>query len=212
MRRGVVLLLIVGLLAACGPGDWINRLPYAGPVERTLDRGAFLPGTPIQYLGQSDEGARLSIEGREKVKEIGDRVDWKEDVTAGVNLDQTYRVAQIGAESLHLAGTVRVIVQNAVPRPGAANREAPIHFQFPVGYHVKVGQVIPGTTLTFLGVGEGGAELGNLAGDPYRRLDDPILWEGALGSNIWLALAVRPTLISDEQLDVVGTADLWIQP
>ncbi len=212
MRRGIVLLLVVGLLAACGPGGWANRLPYAGPVERTIAPGEFLPGTPIRYLGQAADGARLSIEGREKIKAVGDPVDWREDVIAGVNLDQTYRVAQIGAESLYLAGTVRVIVQNAVPRPGAAKRDAPIHFRFPVGYHVEPGQVIPGTTWTFLAAGEQGAELGDQAGSSYHPLNDPISWEGMLGSGIWLALEVRPTLISDERLDVVGTADLWIQP
>ncbi len=211
VRRGIVLILLAGLLTACD-STWSNRLPYAGPVERTVAQGEYLPGTPIRYLGQVAKGARLSIKGKEKVKEVGDAVDWKEDVVHGVNLDQTYRVAQIGAESLHLAGTVRIIIQNAIPRPGPANRDAPIHFQFPVGYHVRVGQTIPGTTLIFLGAGEQGAELGNVEGDPYRRLDEPITWEGRLGARVWLALDLRPTLISAEQLDVVGTADLWIQP
>jgi hypothetical protein len=212
MQRWVVLVLILLLVVACGPGDWTNRLPYAGPVEKGIERGGFLPGTGIQYLGQVPDGAQVSIAGEPAIKKIGDSLDWKQDMVPGVSVDQTYRVALISEETLHAAGTARIIIWNAIPQPEAANTEAPVHFKLPVGYHVNKGETIPGTVLTYLGQDEQGAHLGNIEGYAYRKVGDSILWEGRLRNGIWLELDLRTALITDSVLDVIGTADLWITP
>jgi hypothetical protein len=212
MRKWFAIVLILLLLSACSPDDWANRLPYAGPVEKGIGKGDFLPGTPIQYVERTTDGARVSIEGKQAVKKLGDSLDWKADVRSGVNVDQTYRVALIAEDTLHVAGTARIIIWNAIPEPGPANTEAPMHFKLPVGYHVEKGQTIPGTTLTFVGKTEQGAELGNAEGYPYRQAGDSITWEGKLREGVWIELDLRTALITAEVLDVVGTADLWIQP
>ena len=95
MRRWLVSGLILLLLAAGSPDDWTNRLPYAGPAEKGVDKGAFLPGSEIQYLGKSGDRALVSIGGKETSKKIGDSLEWKEDVLKGVNVDQTYREGKL---------------------------------------------------------------------------------------------------------------------
>lgn len=212
MRKWIVFGLMLVLLAGCDTNEWTNRLPYAGPVEKSFDQGQFLPGTPIQYLGKTERGASVSIDGKAAIKKMGDSLDWRGDVLRDVNVDQTYRVALVTEDTLHVAGTVRVIVTRPQPEAGPVNSEASIHFTLPVGYHVDKGTVIPGTTVTYVAKTEQGAELGNLEGYAYRKVGDSILWEGKLREGIWIELNLRTVLFTDDTLDVVGTADLWIQP
>ncbi len=211
MRKCFMFGLLILLLVGCGD-EWSNRLPYAGPVEKSIDQGQFLPGTGIQYLGKTDKGARVSIGGKEANKKIGDSLDWKGDMAPGVSVDQTLRVALITDDTLHAAGTVRVIVTSPRSQPEPPNIAAPVHFRLPVGYHVEKDKAIPGTSLTYLGKTAEGAYLGNIEGYPYRKMGDSITWEGKLREGLWIELNLRTALITDNQLDVIGTADLWITP
>jgi hypothetical protein len=205
---GLVLLFLV----ACTPDEWSNRLPYAGPVEKGIEKGQFLPGTPIQYVGKTADGAQVLIEDKRASKKIGDSLDWWAEAPPSVDVDQTYRVALITEDVLHVAGTARIVVRNPEPQPEPANTAAPMHFKLPVGYHVDQGTVIPGTTITYVGKTDQGAELGNMEGYAYRKVGDSILWQGKLREGIWIELDLRTMLITDSTLDVVGTADLWIEP
>jgi hypothetical protein len=81
-----------------------------------------------------------------------------------------------------------------------------------VGYHVKVGEAIPGTTITYLGKTEDGAQLNRTEGYDYRKLGDSIVWKGTLRPGLWLELDLRTALITEDQIDVLGTAGIWIQP
>jgi hypothetical protein len=211
MRRTLLMALLLLFLSGC-ESEWTNRLPYAGPIEVSVNRGSFLPGTDIQYLGQTDKGAQVSIGGQGAVKKLGDSLDWRGDMLPGVSVDQTLRVAFVTEETLHNVGTVRVIVTNPRTEPGPVNKSAPVHYKLPVGYHVETGNTIPGTTLTYLGQTAEGAQLGNVEGYPYRKIGDSITWQGKLREGLWLELDLRTALITEGQLDVVGTADLWIVP
>jgi hypothetical protein len=212
MRKWLILGLILPLLVSCNLDDWSNRLPYAGPVEIGIDRGESLPGTNIQYLGKTEDGAQVSIGGKQALKKIGDSLDWKGDVLGNVTLDQTYRVAFIAEDTLHVAGTTRVIIPNPKPQAEAANKSASIHFKFPAGYHVEKDEAIPGSVITYLGKTEQGARLGNIEGYEYRKVGDSIAWEGKLRERIWIELNLRTALVTDSTLDVVGTVDVWIAP
>jgi hypothetical protein len=212
MRKWFVLSIVLLLLVACDTEDWSNRLPYAGPVEIGIRKGEFLPGTGIQYLGRTEDGAQVSIDGKQALKKVGDSLDWASEMVRGVNVDQTYRVALITEDSLHVAGTVRIIVYQPVVQAEVVNTSAPVHFKLPVGYHVDKDAAIPGTTITYLGKTEQGAQLGNIEGYAYRKLGDSIVWEGKLREGVWIELVLRTALIGDSTLDVIGTADVWIAP
>lgn len=209
--RILVPVLTLLLLTGC-EAEWINRLPYAGPIEVSVDQGKFLPGTDIQYLGHTEKGAEVSIAGQGAVKKLGDSLDWRGDMVRGVAVDQTLRVALIKREALHSIGTVRVIVTNPTIEPGSVNQSAPVHYKLPVGYHVEIGRTIPGTTLAYQGKTGTGAELANIEGYPYRKVGDSITWQGKLREGLWLELSLRVVLFTESQLDVIGTADLWIAP
>jgi hypothetical protein len=208
----IIIPLLAAAIAACGPEDWTVRLPYAGPVEIAVQRGEFLPGTDIQYLGETERGAQVLIGDAQASKEIGDSLDWEGQMVGQVSVDQTLRVIFFTEQTLQTAGTVRVVVSDPMPTTGPADVEAPVHFKLPIGYRVDQGQAIPGTPITYLGQAEEGAELGNVEGYPYRKLGDSIQWEGRLRDGIWLQLNARTAFVTEERLDIVGTADLWIRP
>jgi len=208
----IIIPFLVAAMAACAPEDWTNRLPYAGPVEIAIQRGESLPGTDIQYLGETERGAQVLIRDSQVTKEIGDSLDWKGEMVDQVSVDQTLRVVFFTEQTLQTAGTVRVIVTNPTPTAEPADVEAPVHFKLPIGYRVDQGQAIPGTPITYVGQAEEGAELGNVEGYPYRKLGDSIQWEGKLRDGIWLQLNARTAFVTEERLDIIGTADLWIRP
>jgi hypothetical protein len=211
MRKWFVLGLLLILLVGC-EDVWSNKLPYAGPVEKDIDKGQFLPGTEIQYLGKTEKGAQVSIDGKETKKKVGEPLEWKEELVHNVTVDQTYQITAITEDTLYTEGTVRIIVSNANPLPEPLNTDAPVHFQLPAGYHVEKGTTIPGTDITYLGQIDEGAHLNNIEDAPYPQVGDSISWTGTLREGVWLQLDLQIEALTDSQLDVLGTATLWIAP
>jgi hypothetical protein len=215
IKRQPALLLLAWVLlvvTACGAQDWRESMAYSGPIEIGIEQGSYLTGTDIQYLGESSDGAQILIGGQRATKRIGDSLTWRGEMAPGVSVDLSLRIVFVTQDTLRTAGTVRVTVQGAQPILEAADTSAPVHYVLPVAYRVERGEAIPGTTITYEGQEPEGARLGNLEGYPYRRVGDSILWKGKLLPGLWLDLLARTALIGEDQLDVVGTADLWIRP
>ncbi len=212
-QRSALLLLLLGLaLAACGAENWRERLSYAGPIEIGIEEGAFLPGTNIQYLGETSEGAEVLIGGQKATKQIGDSLKWEGAMAPGVTVDLSLRIVFVTQDKLQTAGTVRVTIEGPQPVEQAADTSAPVHYVLPVVYRIDQGAAIPGTTITYVGQEPEGARLGNIDGYPYRRVGDSILWEGKEVAGVWLDLVVRTAFSTESRLDVIGTADVWIRP
>lgn len=211
-RQCALLLALTVVLSACGAQNWQERMAYSGPTEIRVEQGSFLPGTDIQYVGENSDGAQILIGGQRATKRIGDSLRWEGEMVPGVTVDLSLRIVFITQDTLQTAGTVHVNVEGAQPAVEAADTSAAVHYVLPVVYRVEKGAAIPGTTITYEGQAAEGARLGNIEGYPYRRVGDSILWEGQLLPGLWLDLVARAALIGEEQLDVVGTADLWIRP
>jgi hypothetical protein len=208
----LLLLALILVVTACSAQNWQERMAYSGPVEIGIEQGSFLPGTDIQYLGETSNGAQVLIGSQRATKRIGDSIRWEGEMVPGVTVDLSLRIVFATQDKLQTAGTVRVTVTGAQPVVQTADTSAPVHYVLPVVYRVDRGAAIPGTTITYEGQEPEGARLGNIDGYPYRRIGDSILWEGRLLPGVWLDLVARAALIGEDQLDVVGTADLWIRP
>ena len=85
-----------------------------------------------------------------------------------------------------------------------------------MAYHVETGATLTGTPITYIGETEKGAHLGNIQGYPYREPGDSIIWKGQLQHSgrgtVWLDLRLRTALITENALNVAGTAELWLAP
>jgi hypothetical protein len=207
-------LLLVGVVS-CGPssGKGSVELAYTAPVEISVKAGENLPGTSIRYVGKSEKGAEVLIAGQHAFKQKGDSLDWKGDPVEGASVDLSLRILWFTEETLHLAGTGKVVVRQPAPQPALIQEDWPLKFSnAPVTYGVARNEYIPGTTIEYLGKEGEGAHLGGIDGYPYRKGADSILWEGKLREKVYLRLNVRVLYIGENSLRVGGTASIWIVP
>jgi len=213
LLTGLAFLLVMGLLA-CLPWQPSPQgaLVYAGPSEQSIPAGDFLPGTEIQYVRMTEEGAELLIEGQRAVKKKGDSLDWDGHPLPGVTLTLRQRIVWFTEEKLHVAGAARLTIREPQPTPISFPEDLPVIYKLPVSYNVKRGERIPGTTIGYVGSTEKGAELDGIEGYPYRRIADSILWEGKLLEGAFLKLTIRVAFFNDEQLQVVGLATIGLIP
>ena len=189
-----------------------GQLVYAGPTEQGIPAGDFLPGTDIQYVGLTDQGAEVLIGGQQAVKKKGDSLDWDGHPLPGVTLNLNQRIVWFTEEKLHAAGTARLALEGTQPVAMPFPEESPALYKLPTTYNVKRGETIPGTTITYVGSSEKGAELSGVEGYPYRKLGDSIVWKGKLRERVFLQLNVRVIFIAEDFIRVAGTAALSLTP
>ncbi len=209
----VLLLALLIILAGCGSfGAPVGNLSYSGPSKIALHAGDRIPGTDIVMLEASKDGAKFKIGGQVASKLNGDSVDWKGKVADGVTMNLHYRVAWLGDKSARLIGTVTLDISGVDPKQASWNGNSKLKFTLPVTYFVKKGDDIPGTTLSYKGKTEKGAEIGGVEGYPYRKMADSIVWTGKLRDNVYLKLVSRIGLYDGSRLQVIGLATIGIQP
>lgn len=204
--------VLIGL-AGClsGPGR-SSRLTYQLATALSVPVGETLPPTGIRYDRMEERGAYLIIDGQEALKKKGDSLSWSGEPWEGVSLALKQRVLWYTEEELHLVGTAKVVVDETQPAAGPIATTSPVKYSGPVAYGVKKGSTIPGSTLTYLGKTDEGAELGGLSEYPYRMAGDSIVWEGTLRSGVYSRLDLRVVQFDDRALRVGGVVTLWIGP
>lgn len=210
----VAALLLLAVLLGClrGPGTQPGTLTYEGPQTYTLKPGDWLPGTDIRYMRKTDSGAEFVIAGQRALKKTADSLNWSGSPAGGVKLDLRTRIIWIGDEEVRVLGTVKVAVSDVAPQPGEANTKAPLSYETPVAYGLKVGAKVPGTLVTYEGKGPEGARFSGVEGYPYRQIGDSLVWEGRLRANVALRVVLRVVQFSEESTRLAGVAHLWISP
>lgn len=200
------------LLSGCvgGPGGADGSLTYSLPTTLNVPLGEPIPGTDITYYEYTEQGARFLIKGQPALKRTGDSLRWSGEQAPGATVELQLRVVHANANSVRLAGTAKVVVRQVSPSNEAPNTEGPIHYTGPVAYGIAKGARIPGSTLTYVGPTDDGAELGGLGEYPYRLTGDSILWEGRLSAHASLRLDVRVAQFDERALRVAGLATLWL--
>ncbi len=214
-RRIIVLvatlLFMAPGLTACdrqGSSD-PTALHYTLPTRMIIDAGQFLPGTTLQYVGETDKGAQVLIDGQQASKKVGDSLNWHGVPMPGTDVSLALRVLSYGPESLQVVGTAEVDVTGVQPQATDAVKTAPITYSGVVAYHVPKGDAVPGSTIVYVGRTENGAELGGITGYPYRKAGDSISWEGTLREGLYISLELRVVQYDENNLNVAGVATLW---
>ncbi|NLT74787.1 MAG: hypothetical protein GXX94_11470 [Chloroflexi bacterium] len=207
-----LLLLSMGLAGCLSHTDATPQaLTYNLPTTLSISRGMALPGTGIVYEAPADEGVYLTINGQRALKRIGDSVQWSGPLAAETEAKLDLRLVWTSAEKVDLAGTAEVVIRDAAPQSGTAITSSTVSFGGPVAYGVAQGSYIPGTTLTYVGETEQGAELGGLYNEfPYRQIGDSIVWEGSLRDGVYLRTELRTVQYDRNGLRLAGVATLWL--
>ncbi len=180
-----------------------------------LAEGEAVPGTGLRYIRSQSDGFDVTIDGLPALKRSGDSFVWRGVVAPGVVGQYDLRLTTTLLGELIAVGPVHITVlnpapvelSNAAPPPAALQIE-----ELLIDYLVPVGRLIPGTTRSFIGLTDQGAQLAGTTGYPYLRQADSLTWTGQLRSNVILRYDLRVSSVSENGLRLVGTAKLWINP
>lgn len=213
-KRLCILLLLValaltGCLAPRGSGS--GTLAYTLPTTLNIALGEAIPGTDITYHEYTDQGARFIVQGQLALKRVGDSLRWSGEQVPGVEVELKLRVLHATSSNVRLVGTAKIVAKNTSPVNDTPNKDALIHYTGAVAYGVARGGTLPGTTLTYAGATDQGAQLSGLGEYPYRLGGDSIFWEGHLTGHVSLQLDVRVVTYTDQTLRVAGLATLWLE-
>jgi hypothetical protein len=182
-----------------------------------LSPGESVNGTQLTYLGRDGDVYNVTIDGLAATKRVGDSFNWRGVLAPGVIGNYSLRVSPtLLGNNLLTAGQIRLFILNPIPVNLAddfqVNQSVHRFSGIGVDYKISPGGQIPGTNLTFIGFNDQGAELGGTDGYPYRTVGDSLFWTGRLRGNVVAKQSLRVISASDEELHLVGTAELWITP
>ncbi len=206
------LLVLSPVLGGCltRVGATPDRLSYNLPAAFTIERGSALLDTGIVYEASGEDGVYLLIDGQRALKRRGDSIQWQGSPVSGTEMDLDLRILWYTDEQMHLVGRASIIVLDVNPQTGVMDTTSELSFTGPVAYGIPHGGYLPGTTLTYEGETEQGAELGGLYNEyPYRQIGDSIIWEGRLRDGVYMRVELRTVQFGDNALRVAGIATLW---
>lgn len=195
-----------------------DLLTYKVPISvLTLEPGETIPYTQLGYQEHVGSIYRVLIDNQVAEKRVGDSFRWRGVIAPGVSASYDLRIAPtFSQDNMLLGGSVELAVFSPVPveiEGEPANVEGRLHFSgIFTDYEVQTGQFVPGTTLTYLGQSEQGAELSGVDGYPFRSVGDSVIWSGRLRENVNVRYSLRVISIKDESLRLIGTAELWMTP
>lgn len=213
MVRGLWLVAAVVLLGGCSliPGVSGSGLVYNGAVEHTVAVGQNVPGTDIRYVGWTEQGAQVTIHDQVALKQVGDSLDWQGTVAPGVAVSMPQRIVAADASRIQTLGTVIVDVQGATPQPAPFPGGGRYAYKVGQAATVRKGDAIPGTTLTFLGKTDEGAQFGGIDGYAFRKLGDSVVWTGRLNANTYVEMTYRVGAYTEDVLTVAGLGTVAVQ-
>ena len=183
----------------------------------TLAPGETIPYTQLTYEGHVGNLYRVLIDNQAAEKRAGDSFRWRGVIAPGITAHYNLRIAPtFSPDNMLVGGSVEFGVFNPVPVEMEGDpvlAEELLHFSnMFVDYTVPIGEIIPGTTISYLGQNEEDAELSGVAGYPYRAVGDSVTWQGRLRDNTSVRYSMRIVYIKEDSLRLIGTAEMWINP
>ena len=182
-----------------------------------MQPGDTIPGTRLEYIGKTGDVFEVSIDGVTTNKRFGDSFIWSGIVAPGVHATYNLRLTTEIIGTLPVGGPVNLVILN--PEPAAistlpVNNEAFHYNNIFVTYNVPIGFNLPGTTLIYDGVAQQGeidsARLLGTEGHPLFAVGDSITWIGTLRENVTASYTFRVVNYNEENLQVTGTAEIWV--
>jgi hypothetical protein len=183
----------------------------------TLSPGETIQATQMSYLGREGPAYKVTIDGQEALKRVGDSFQWRGVIAPGVASRYNLRISPTFSSSDMLAiGSVELNIFNPVPvqleNPGA-DSTAELHFSnVKIDHKVISGGQVPGTPFVFEEMTVDGAKFSGVEGFPYRAIGDSLFWSGRLRGNVAASYEMRVASLNEERVRLIGIAELWITP
>ena len=181
----------------------------------SLEPGESIPGTQMTYINRDKEIFNVTINDLPAVKRAGDSFTWKGIVAPGLIARYSLRVSPtLLGDNMLAAGPVELWVLNPIPVETAVDPlvgNAILHFNnIAIDMRVPIGGQVPGTSLIYEGIDDQGANLTGSSRYPFRAVGDSLVWAGRLRGNVLVRYSLRVASFDENDLRLVGTAELWI--
>lgn len=189
-----------------------------------MEPGSTIPGTQLEYVGPTQDGYEVRIDGQSAIKRIGDSFLWSGVIAPSVYGNYNLRLTTEIFGSLPVAGNVEIVVFNPEPTELTATGEIlaqQYYNNIVINYVIPAGREIPGTPMTYVGITTQGtgdqattlAQLSGTTGYPYLAVGDSLVWQGQLRDNVIIRYDLRAASIDEtDGLRLLGTAELWVLP
>lgn len=190
-----------------------NALGMAGPVERGIAVGERIPGTDIQLVAITDEGAEFTIAGMRSLRRLGDSLDYT-GPWPGVNgIEHTLRLRlyTILGQHVRAAGVQQVVVQNISPVQGGSATQGYV-LKIPYTAAAAPDENFKGLTFGYAGMDDRGAQISGLPANeyPYRKVGDSVQWRGFLRPDLPIEYDLRVLFYNESTLQLGGIATLYL--
>lgn len=187
-----------------------GAINFNGPTAIVVEVGNRIPGTDIELLNITTEGAEFRIAGLNSLRKMGDSLDfdgtWPQlpDVAYSMRL----RIFFVGTSSVRAAGVHRLVVPNITPQVAVANAElAGYQIKFSFLDNVNLNEAVAGTTLTYAGTDDRGGIINGLPDGTYNffKVGDSLRWIGWVRNNIGADYNLRMVFYSGTTAQLGGT-------
>ncbi len=186
---------------------------FSGPSERRIGLGERLPGTDIELVGVSEQGAEFRIAGLVSMRAVGDSLDYDGSWPglAGAEYSARLRIYLVGDNSVRAGGVHRLVLRDIAPNMGAAGGGGQT-IRFPYTGSASVGQDFSGLTYGYAGSDERGAQISGLPENsyPYFKVGDSLRWQGMLRGDIPAEYGLRMVYYDNAGARVAGTVTLTL--
>ena len=185
--------------------------------NKNLSPGESVRATQLIYIGRDGPAYKVTIDGQEALKRVGDSFQWRGIIAPGVASHYNLRISPTFNQSDMLAiGSVELNILNPVPvqldDPGADSTAALYFNNIKIDHQVVLGGQVPGTSLVFEEMTIDGARFSGVKGFPYRRVGDSLFWSGRLRENGTADIEMRLASLNEERVRLIGLAEIWINP
>lgn len=185
------------------PGGIVLR----GPVERRVMAGNYVPGTNLYLARTGPNGAEFEILGMHSVRTVGDSLDFDGGWPGMQNVEYNarLRIYHVGEAQVRAAGVHQLKISGIAPQKTDLALVGQ-GVKFPFTARVAVGETIPGTTLSYAGEKELGAELSGLQANeyPYFKAGDSVRWRGNLRPDMAVEFNLRILMYDSQHAQVGG--------
>ncbi len=183
--------------------------------SKTLSPGEYVPATQLAYIGRDGPAYKVTIDGQEALKRVGDSFQWRGIIAPGVASHYNLRISPTFSQSDMLAiGSVELNIMNPVPveldNPGGDSTAALYFSNVKIDHQVVQGGQVPGTPLIFEGMTVDGARFSGVEGYPFRSVGDSLFWSGRLRGNVTANIEMRVASLNEERVRLIGLAEIWI--
>ena len=195
------------------PGDML--ILNSPKFTYTLVDNQKVPGTNIIYRSRDENNVYVDMDGQPSVRRFGDFLNGSKIIVPSVLAKYNLQLINTTFDNPFVVGPVTLTVFNPAPIEITSLNANPVgasvvYDGINIDYRVPVGRSLPGTTVTYLGNGEFGA---NLSGSSqFRTLPEgnSFIWTGRLHAYAVIQYDLRAVRVTTEELQMVGTAKLYL--